>query len=164
STEQTSEVADSLPGGFFSMRPGAGALFQHGDIAGLVPQLIEVERHTGFERLIMSFLRIEGTSGSGQIELWVEPVAEARADGSSAPMPMEGDFLLAISMPGTSPRLEGPLPDVATLEDGVIEDVAYTGFEGGGTLYIGLTAAEAEYRLSTASDPYQVVIDVRLPS
>ncbi len=69
--------------------------------------------------------------------------------------------MLSISIPGMSPRLEGPLKAVTILEDGLVQAVVHTGFEGGGNLHLGLNSGETEYRLSSTNDPYRVMIDVR---
>ena len=63
------------------------------------------------------------------------------------------------------PLHDRPPPDVTVPQGGIVEDVAMTGafagFESGGGLYLGLGTTEAEYRLTSSSDPYQVVIDIR---
>ena len=154
-------IEDTLPTGFFSMNEGEEVLFRDGGVFGLVPEQIRIESHDDFERVVVDFTRIQEASSSGQIELWVVPAEEARADGSGEIIPMDGEFLLGISIPGLSPRLDGPLPDVTVLEDGIVRDVAHTGFEGGGGLYLGLSSSATEYRLSSTNDPYRVMVDVR---
>ena len=154
-------IEDTLPTGFFSMNEGDEVLFRDGDVFGLVPERIWIEEHDDFERVVVDFTHTGSDDGTGRIELGVGAAEEARADGSGEIIPMDGEFLLGISIPGLSPRLDGPLPDVTVLEDGIVRDVAHTGFEGGGGLYLGLSSSETEYRLSSTNDPYQVMIDVR---
>lgn len=150
-----------MPTGFFSMELGDDAVFRDGDILGLVPERIRVEEHDEAERVIVDFARTGSYGGSEGIELWSLPVDEAHAEGSGELIPMDGALLLSISIPGAFPRTEGPLPDVSVLADGLVRDVEYTGFEGGGVLYLGLSSGETEYRLSSKNNPYQVIIDVR---
>lgn len=93
--------------------------------------------------------------------MWVAPVEEAVAEGSLEPIPLDGRFLLAVSIPGTTPRPDGELPAITVEPDGLVQDVAYTGGEGGANVLLGLRSSHAAYRIASTNDPYEVLIDVR---
>ncbi|UFU06596.1 AMIN-like domain-containing (lipo)protein [Ruania halotolerans] len=164
--EPTQEaLEDTMPTGFFSLGTSDAAVFRDGHVLGLELQEVLIEDRSDGQRVILNFNRDGGTSGSGEIELWASAVEEAISEGPSPVIPMDGEFLLQVSIPGASPLLDEPAPDVALPRGGVVEDVAmtgaFTGFEGGGSLYLGLSSTDVEYCLSSSVDPSRVVIDIR---
>lgn len=158
-------LEETMPSGFFRLDPGDEAVFRDGDVTGLHLEEVRVEGPDNTQRVTLSFDRRAIASGSEGIELWAAPVEQARAEGSGTEIPMDGQFLLQVSVPGAEPRPDMTAPDVTVPPGGLVEDVAmtgaFTGFEGGGALYIGLRSVDVEYRLSSSEDPYQVIIELR---
>lgn len=162
---QEEVLEDTMPTDFFSLGAGADAVFRDGDVTGLELQEVLIEGDEDGQRVTVNFTRSGGASESDEIELWAAPVEQARHEGTGEAIPMDGQFLLQISIPGAWPQHDSPPPDVTVPRGGIVEDVAMTGafagFESGGALYLGLGTTEAEYRLTSGSDPYHVVIDIR---
>src|SRR5690625_1498121 len=145
-----------MPTGFFRLDPGDEAVFRDGDTIGLRLEEVLVEDHEDTQHVVLNFSRRTIASGSDGIELWATPVEQAHADGSGAVIPMDGQVLLQVSVPGAQPRPDMTAPDVTVSPGGLVDDLvmtgAFTGFEGGGALYIGLSSTDAEYRLSSSDD------------
>jgi hypothetical protein len=169
--ESTSEPWVEIPDGFFVVEPDEQPLHSAGEILGLIPARFAVEDHDEFERLVVEFMPKLPSANSGDdssaVELYVGAVTEPSHDGSGLPIEMQGTFILQISIPGTSPHFDPETgawvapPEAELLENSLIQDVVYDSFEGGAGLYVGLSSADTEYRISQDADHLLVYIDVR---
>lgn len=155
---------DTLPSEFFSFdldEEEDDWLFRNGEVLGIRPFQITLESHDDFERLVVEFTQDYGGSASGGIQLYVSSTDDPRHDGSSEPISIDGEFVLAVSLPGSGPLRDSMLPEIDYLAEGLIREVVYDSYESGGSLYVGLSHSETEYRFSEASDPLRLYVDVR---
>lgn len=119
-----------------------------------------VGKHTGYDRVVYEF------SGPDVPNYSVRYVDAPIGDGSGDPVKVAGDVWLevlvsSLDIPGESaPSPDDPLP--ATLEGtGVAEAKAiWGGFEGIGQGFIGLTGEQRPFKVSTATNPSRLVVDV----
>lgn len=119
-----------------------------------------VGKHTGYDRVVYEF------AGTGAPSYLVRYVDQPVGDGSGDPVEVAGDVWLevqvgSLDVPGESaPSPDDPLP--ATLKGtGVAEAKAiWGGFEGYGQGFIGLTGQQRPFKVSTATNPSRLVVDI----
>lgn len=119
-----------------------------------------VGKHSGYDRVVYEF------SGPDAPNYAVRYVDRPIADGSGEPVEVAGDVWLevlvnSLDVPGESaPSPDDPLP--ATLKGtGVAEAKAiWGGFEGVGQGFIGLTGDQRPFKVSTATNPSRLVVDI----
>jgi hypothetical protein len=124
---------------------------------------IRTGRHDGFDRVVFD---VEGRGTPG----WdVRYVDEARSQGSGAPLEVEGDAVLQVTLSGvgypTDTGIEeydgaAPLPGNGT--ETVTEVVWDTTFEGTSVAFVGL-AERTPFRVYLLEQPTRVVLDVVHP-
>ncbi|MGG5257794.1 AMIN-like domain-containing (lipo)protein [Phycicoccus avicenniae] len=119
-----------------------------------------VGKHTGYVRVVYEF------SGPDVPNYAVRYVDAPVADGSGDRVTVAGDVWLevlvsSLDVPGESaPSPDDPLP--ATLKGtGVAEAKAiWGGFEGIGQGFIGLTGERRPFKVTTATNPSRLVVDI----
>ncbi|SEE91147.1 AMIN-like domain-containing (lipo)protein [Ruania alba] len=127
------------------------------------PDLLLVDaragEHDGYDRMVLEF------SGSGTPGWQAEYVDSAAEAGSGAPITLDGDGLLRMSLEGTRyPEDEEDLFTTPALDvGGAAIDQAYVGstFEGQTQVVLGVADPEAPFRVFSLTDPQRVVIDVQ---
>ena len=125
---------------------------------------VRVAHHDGYDRVVFELAgQVAGEPG------WrVEYVEDPRQQGSGAPVDVEGDAALGVTITGVgypfdtgqeevseAPALPSDLAVVTDLELGGV-------FEGHYEAFIG-TSGRAPFRVFRLSDPARVVVDVRAP-
>jgi hypothetical protein len=125
---------------------------------------IRIGRHDGFDRVVFE---VGGTGTPG----WdVRYVDEASSQGSGAPIDVEGDAILQVTLTGMGippdtgvDEWSGPDP-LSVRDTEVVTEVAFDGtFEGTTVAFVG-TTDEVPFRVYSLSSPTRVVLEVADPS
>ncbi len=120
---------------------------------------VRVGAHQGFDRVTFEL------AGEGEVGWWIEPDDEPRAQGSGAPIEVEGSTTLVVALQPLPYPEEGEgldAPDrVAAPEDAatLTEVVQGNLFEGQHRFIIGLDGPTA-YVVDSLEDPQRVVVDL----
>lgn len=125
---------------------------------GLTVTDVRTGRHDGFDRVVFEL------AGAGTPGWDVRYVDSATAQGTGAPIDLEGPAYLRVAMTGTTYPYEsgadevprGPVGDAGTAVTGAFYDGT---FEGQSLAYVG-TGTEAPFRVYALSDPARVVVEV----
>nr|MBA3338228.1 hypothetical protein [Geodermatophilaceae bacterium] len=117
---------------------------------------VRVGANDGFDRFVVEF---DGAVGS----YFVSYVTQVAEDGSGAPVPVEGQAFVQVSLGGIPNEPPAPQDTINSGLPGLIQVVgAGAGFEG--TVSYGLgTAAAAGFRAFILSDPSRLVVDIAYP-
>ncbi len=131
--------------------------------ASLSPEILRFGVHDGYDRLVLDL------RGSGQAGWLGEYVDEPRHGGSGAPVDIEGNAFLQVSVDGVVNPSEPGASEYVGQERfqpasaGVIDEVVYGGvFEGKAEIYIGLSS-DQPFRVFRTEDTGSVVVDIQHP-
>jgi len=155
-----------------SPKPGAASPFPadtraddggHGSGNGLGLTGVRTAPHPGYDRVVFD---LDGTGTPG----WrVEYVTKPRAEGSGAPVRLEGRVFLQVVLRGVGLPVDTgvePFGDSTTRIPGTgtkgVAEIAPGGvFEGEQQAFIGLRGTKRPFRAFALTDPTRVVVDVR---
>ena len=121
----------------------------------LVPRRLRVVERPAGDRVVLTF-RGRGTAG------WsARYVEQAVLDGSGRRVDLEADTVLSIAVFGTPTRPSDRIRAVPATVGGGVSDV-YVGaaWEGVTQVFLGLDGGRTPYRISTASRPSRLIIDL----
>jgi hypothetical protein len=135
----------------------------HGSGNGLGVTGVRTAQHPGYDRVVFD---LDGTGTPG----WrVEYVPEPRAEGSGAPVRLQGTVFLQVILRGVGLPFDTgvePFGDSTTRVPGTgtkgVAEIAPGGvFEGEQQAFVGLTGTKRPFRVFALTDPARVVVDVR---
>lgn len=121
----------------------------------LVPQDLRVVERAAGDRVVLTF------RGRGTVGWSARYVRQAVLDGSGRRVDLDADTVLSVAVFGTPTRPASWDREVPTSVGGAVTDV-YVGaaWEGVTQVFLGLEGGRVPYRISTASRPSRLVIDL----
>ena len=155
----TTSASPTVPAGFSAAEQASADWPALGPDLG-VGRESRVGRHEGYDRVVYEF------TGSAAPHYSVRYVDRPVGDPSGNPVAVPGDVWLevlvsSVGTPGESaPTADDPLP--ATLQGTGIAaaDAIWGGFEGVGQGFIGLSGEQRPFKVSTATSPSRLIVDV----
>lgn len=120
---------------------------------------VEAEHFDTFDRVVLRF--------SGPVPGYnIRYVPEVTADPSDEPVPLQGSAFMIVTVHSiASAQVEAPPAPQDRLQPGFpqLRELAGAGdFEGYVSYGLGLSSASG-FRVSTMTDPYRLVVDLRIP-
>ncbi|QBJ97834.1 hypothetical protein ERC79_19220 [Rhodococcus sp. ABRD24] len=122
---------------------------------------IRIGSHDGFDRVVYEL------GGSGTPGWRTRIVTTAAQQGSGKPIEVDGEAILEVLIDGSAYPFESGVEPyrgqnpLAAAPGGVVLQVADAGvFEGVTQTFVGLSRADAQYRVYTLDNPTRVVVDV----
>ncbi|WP_280338781.1 AMIN-like domain-containing (lipo)protein [Nocardia neocaledoniensis] len=129
--------------------------------AALTVTDIRLGHHEGFDRVVFTL------GGTGTPGWQVEYTGSAVQDGSGKPVEVDGNSILEVRILGsaypfdsTVPPYAGPDPVTDPSVPGITGVYKALVYEGSTQSFIGVTAAEPAFAVSTLSNPTRLVVDI----